>query len=199
MNRRSALAIRYPVTARAAAISAALLLLPLLVGCSLFEPRQPQRSSPPASSEPVAGEPEEGLPVEPSPPTPATSESDLDDMLQADGLLALGDAELASGELRAAAETYLRLVETHPQSDEAPQALFQLAAMQLNPASPIYSTNDGVATLERIGDEHADSVWAPAAAVVLQLARQNADLEQALETLEAQLDELKKLDLDSDG
>lgn len=192
MTRRFACGASPERTLSGAAVVVLLLLSLLGSGCSLF------RRPPPL-------EPTEIEPAEPAPEESATEaieevsqETVLAEELEADGLLALADAKLEEGDATAAAETYSRIVDDHPQSDEAPQALFQLAAMQLDPSTPIYDRARGIDTLERIGADHPASPWAPAAELVLELTRQNADLERTLRTLEAQLDELKKLDLSAD-
>lgn len=193
MTRRFACGASPARTPSGAAVVALLLLSLLGSGCSLF------RRPPPL--EPTEIEPAEPAPEESATEAPieeVSQEPVLAEELEADGLLALADAKLEEGDATAAAETYSRIVDDHPQSDEAPQALFQLAAMQLDPSTPIYDRANGFATLKRIEADHPDSPWAPAAALVLELTRQNADLERTLQTLEAQLDELKKLDLSAD-
>lgn len=193
MNRRfacGAQAARHPSPT---AVAVVLLLSISGSGCSLFRPPPP--TEPPAN-EPVDSTSEESS-GSPSSETDST-ELTLGEELEADSLLALGDTQLARGDSRGAARAYMRLVEDHPQSDEAARALFQLAMMQLDPSTPVYDRDGGVASLQRIGVEHAESPWAPAAALVLELTRQNADLERTLEALESQLDELKKLDLSAD-
>lgn len=192
MKRRSRPAGR-PKVAWITTASLMLLLSTATGGCTLFRP-EPADEPPPVDEAGTEDDETEGdASLERAFPEPVLSEN-----LEADALLALGDGRLADGDLAGAAETYLQLVDTHPQSDQAAQALFQLAALQLNPSSPIYDTRDAVATLERIGLDHPESPWAPAATLLLELTRQNADLEQTLHVLEAQLDELKRLDLSSD-
>lgn len=175
------------------AIAVSLLLSLTTSGCSLFCRQSPVE---PAGDEPADSTSGE---ISASPSSEAgTAEPVLDEELAADGLLALGDGQLAEGDSNAAAETYSRLVEQHPQSDEAARALFQLATMQLDPSGTIYDRTRAVASLERIRLEHPGSPWAPAATLVLALTRREANLERTLEALESQLDELKKLDLSAD-
>ncbi|MDX1643801.1 MAG: tetratricopeptide repeat protein [Thermoanaerobaculia bacterium] len=171
----------------------ALLLCVAGNGCSLFRPAP--ADDPTAIDEPdseIEGS-EDGARVEGAFPDPS-----LEENLEAEALLALGDSRLAEGDLSGAAATYLELVDLYPRTDEAAQALFQLAALQLNPSSPIYDSGKAVATLERLELEHPGSPWAPAATLLLELTRQNADLEQTLRALRTQLDELKQLDLAPD-
>ncbi|MDX1501757.1 MAG: hypothetical protein R3325_05295 [Thermoanaerobaculia bacterium] len=125
-----------------------------------------------------------------APPAPAERPADL---------LRAAETELGAGDLAGAAAGYRLLVETHPASAEAAQALFQLAALRLAPESPVRDPQAALEALRRIEAEHPGSVWAPAAGAVLALARTNADLERALARLQAQLDEIKRLDLGPDG
>lgn len=193
MNRRFARAAEVARTSAATAVTLLLLLALPNIGCTLFRRDRPVG---PATGEPADSTSEE---TSESPGSEASyAEPMLEEELEAEGLLALGDAELADGDPDGAAETYMRVVEEYPRSDEAARALFQLATLQLDPSAPIYDHPEGIASLERIELEHPDSPWAPAAALVLELTRQRADLERTLEALRSQLDELKKLDLAAD-
>lgn len=179
------------------AFSTAVVALVLCIasnGCSLFRPAP--ADDPNAIDEPDSEieETRDDATLEGAFPDPS-----LEENLEAEALLALGDGRLAEGDLSGAATTYLELIDLYPRTDQAAQALFQLAALQLNPSSPIYDTGKAVATLERIELEHPGSPWAPAATLLLELTRQNADLEQTLRALRTQLDELKQLDLSPDA
>lgn len=197
------MSLRSGASAAGAARTALLLLLlsSLALGaCSLFRPASPAGPSPTDATDGAAGAADSSGSdnVENDPADATAPEPDLGERLRADALLALADSELAAGNPTAAADVYLRLAEEHPYSDEAAQALFQLVALQLDPSSPLYDSGAAVVTLERIEADHSQSLWAPAAALLLELTRRNADLERTLQTVQTQLDQLKKLDLASD-
>lgn len=132
--------------------------------------------------------------IEPAPPQPPAPQ-----LSAAEQLLVEAAQQVASGECNTAAATYRRLVEQHASSPHAAQALFQLAALQWNPASPVYDAGAAIGTLRQLATDHPESPWTPAATAILALARDKASLERAVATLQQQLDELKRLDLAPDG
>lgn len=116
-----------------------------------------------------------------------------------DDLLTRVHLHLVAGDYSAAAAVCRQVTVDFPHSLQAAQALFQLAALQWNPESPTYDPAGALDTLRRVVREHPESPWAPAAGVVLTMARDKAGLERALATLQTQLDELKALDLEPQG
>ena len=117
----------------------------------------------------------------------------------ADRLLAQAEENLAEGNLPAATSSLERLVDTYPDTPEAPRALFQLAALQWNPASTDYDPAAAIGRLRQVVSDYPHSPWTPAAKAILALDRSNAGLRRTLAELQAQIDELKQLDLGPRG
>lgn len=111
---------------------------------------------------------------------------------RAERLLAAADLDAAAAELHA-------LVEDHPASPEAPQALFQLAVVYLAPGSPLHDASQGILLLRDLAAEYPGSSWAVASGAVLELAETNAALRQVSAELQDRLDRLKQIDIGADG
>lgn len=117
----------------------------------------------------------------------------------AEELLREGDGRLAAGNYAGAVESLHQLLESYPRSEQAPQAMFQLAAVYLTPESPLHDQRKATDTLASLTAEYPRSPWAPAAQAVLLLSKENVDLRRALAVLREQIEELKQIDLESDG
>ena len=93
----------------------------------------------------------------------------------AEALLKDGDSRLAAGEFDAGASSLNELLTTHPQSELAPQAIFQLAGVYLSPESPLYDPDRGTEVLASLAETHAGSPVASAAEAILALLRKTVD------------------------
>ena len=122
-----------------------------------------------------------------------------DGELAAEELLHRGGERLMEGDFDGAAIAFNMLLAAHPESDQAPRALFQLAAVYLLPESPLHDRRTGNEMLTDLAEQYPDSPWAPLSEAMLDLTRTNVDLRRAIAALRAQLDELKKIDLEPDG
>jgi hypothetical protein len=162
---------------------AALVVLAVLPagGCSLF--RRPAPTVAPAP--PVAPVPTVVAPPDPLDPAAAR-------LTRAESLLGVARIEEAAGELHS-------LVDSYPSSAQAPQALFQLALVYLSPDSPLHDGTQGISLLRDLVDTYPGSSWSLASETILRLARTNADLRGVAEQLQQQLEELKRIDIGSDG
>ena len=117
----------------------------------------------------------------------------------APALLDRAGRSLSSADWESATVSLNMLLASYPDSPQAPQALFLLAAIYLLPESTLTNRQTGFEMLTDLRDQHPESPWAAAAEAVRSLIRTNGDLRQAVSALRTQLDELKKLDLESDG
>lgn len=167
------------------------LTLSSAVGCTAFGATEP-------SSADSAVDTPAGTESEPDVRTPRTVNR-VEPPPGPDDLLADVDRLLATADYAAAADICRQITTHFPTSAQAAQALFQLAVLHWNPASPTYDPAAAFITLQRVTQEYPKSPWAPAAGAVLRLSRDKAGLERALATLQAQLDELKALDLEPPG
>lgn len=171
--------------------TAAMLLLLATSGCAAF--RATPRSTPQETGDtPTESQPEQQQ------STPRTVNR-VELPPGPDDLLAEVQRHLQIDDFGTAAAICRQITIDYPGSRQAAQALFQLAALHWNPTSPTYDPKAAMRTLARVTREHPESPWAPAARAILAMARDKAGLESALATLQAQLDELKALDLEPQG
>ncbi len=113
--------------------------------------------------------------------------------------LAQAEALLADDDVGAAVRELHRVLESYPESPEAPQALFVLAIAYLSPASALHDASQGLLLLQNLRDEYPETAWSMASETVLRLAETNRDLRQLADSLRGQLDKLKAIDIGTDG
>lgn len=107
------------------------------------------------------------------------------------------DRLLAAGEYEAAAQIYESHLEAGDGADGTDRALFGLALIRLLPESPLHDPAVATTLLERLVLAHPHSAYASSAAAMLALSQDNLTLEAEIERLRTQLDELRRIDLES--
>lgn len=106
--------------------------------------------------------------------------------------LAAADSLFTQGELAAARASYLAFLNEHPQEPESGHALLRLAVIYLQPDGPAYDPGLAGRVLDRLLAEFPDGPEEPAARALRSLQGQANELQR-------QLDELKRIDLETAG
>lgn len=113
-------------------------------------------------------------------------------------LLATADQAYVAGDYAAASAAYRGVLAEERSVDGVDRALFRLAILRLLPDGSEADPEAGMALLARLLSEHPNSSYRNAAQLVARLATRVEELESETQRLAAQLEALKRIDLDRD-
>ncbi|HXJ36569.1 MAG TPA: hypothetical protein VMS22_21235 [Candidatus Eisenbacteria bacterium] len=110
----------------------------------------------------------------------------------ADALLAEADAESSAGRVATAAALYERIARENQGQPAAARALLGLAALRLDPRSPIRDRRAGQTVLARVASEYPKTPWGREARAWRMLMREADRCEEEAARLGADADRLRQ-------